>query len=231
MWCSCCGETKALVHRCSLKFCPVCAWRITEKRKLKLAAWSRCVKNPQHIVLTQRNFETLNRGKIREHYKNLTKIRRHQLFKQVRGGCCSVEITNKGEGWHLHSHWLVDAPFIDYAQLSIAWGNLCGQEFGIVHGKKITSAGYEKEILKYVCKPSELASWTGQQILDFILSIRRSRFFFAFGSLFKDRARIKAMIEEMKIEREKPLCTNCENEYFVYIPDKTMRTESRMKFA
>jgi hypothetical protein len=113
----------------------------------------------------------------------------------------------------------------------VAWGKLCGQEFGIVHGKKITSTGYEKEVCKYVCKASELASWSGNDILDFIVSVRKSRFFFAFGSLFKERARVKALIEEMQIERAEKECENCEGVGLTYIPDKSMRLEQRAKFA
>ncbi len=231
MWCMNCGEDHPLICKCSLKWCPLCNYRITLKRKEKMQVWSSRIQNPMHLVLTQRNFKDLTREKIREHYSNLTKIRRHKLMKHVKGGCTSVECTNKGEGWHLHSHWLIDCQFVPIEELSKAWGRLTGQEFAIVHFDKINGKDYVKEVCKYVVKSSEMVKWTGKDMLNFILSIRRSRFFFTFGSLRKEAASIKAILREMQIIKEGKKCDNCEEETLIYVPDRTMSSERKMKFS
>ncbi len=229
MFCVNCGDRHPLVHRCSLKFCPICVWRITARRKEKLEVWQRGIKNPMHLVLTQKNFAQITRGKIREHYKNLTRLRRQEVFKNVRGGCTSVEVTNRGEGWHLHSHWLLDCNFIDIKIVSQRWGELCGQEFGIVQFKKITTDGYAKEVCKYVAKGSEVAKWPAEDLLNFILSVRKSRFFFSFGSLLKESARVNAFLAEIKSLRESQACTSCKEPSLIYCPDITMNSEKVIK--
>lgn len=230
LWCIECHEWHELKHRCSMRWCPVCAWRITEKRKQQLRLWSSCVRNPMHLVLTQKNFEALTRSKLREHYKNLTKIRRHKLMSHVKGGCVSVELTNKSQGWHLHSHWLIDCDFVPMEKLAVAWGKLTGQEFGICKFNKMHGHSYVNEVCKYVCKSSELVKWEPEQILQFIESIRRTRFFFKFGSLVKATAEIKRTLAEIKVARPEKKCDHCGNESLAYIPDRGMSLDRKMKF-
>ncbi len=233
-----CGGHHPVIHHCDLKFCPVCVWKITQKRRERLTAWAKMIKSPKHLVLTQRNFPEISRAKIRTHYENLRKIRRHKLFKGVRGGSVSVEITNdakKGTGWHLHSHWLIDCDFIDMKKLSIAWGALCDQEFGIVQYRELKDQSgkidesYVAECLKYVTKGSEAAEWEGKDLFDYITAIRGSRFFFVFGSLFKMRAEVKKLLEGLQ-EKKETTCKECGSIEVYYLPEEGMDWEREKKF-
>jgi hypothetical protein len=180
------------------------------------------VNNPQHLVLTQRNFKHLSPEKFREHRKNLVKIRRNKIWAEVKGGCTSVELTNKGEGWHLHSHSLIDARWIDAGKLAIEWGKLCGQEFGIVHRSKIDSIDYEKEICKYVVKPADLIKWRTCDLLEFIKSIHRNRFFFTFGTM----KNFKTLKQPHEVK-----CDCCkETNTSEFMPAKNMTIDAKMKF-
>lgn len=203
--CRCCGKTEEMTYRCNLKFCPRCQWRISKTREEKIRVWSRFVTQPKHLVLTQRNFPVLTTGKIREHLKNLQKFRRNEVFADVKGGCVSVEVTNSGRGWHLHSHWLIDVRFIDIQAVAIVWGKLVGQEYGIVKVKDVRDKSFVQEICKYLAKGNEIASWPPEKILEFVTAIRSRRFFFSFGSLFKQGAAIREQLKFMKPEK-----VNCE---------------------
>lgn len=139
-----------------------------------------------------RNFDVLTRKKIREFQKALVRLRARDIWSPVTGGCASLEITNGGEGWHLHAHILLDARFIDIKRVAVEWGELIGQEFGICLIKDVRGASYAEEVAKYVAKGSEIAKWDGNQILEFVNAIKGIRFFFAFGSLFKMGKQIKA---------------------------------------
>lgn len=210
--CRSCGKVTNLRTRCNLKWCPRCGWRRVEERRKILAMWASKLQHPKHIVLTQRNFTVLTRAKLREHTRHLAKIRRSKAFKRVRGGCVSVEITNEGRGWHLHSHWLVDAPWVEPPEVSRAWGKLVGQEFAIVKVKDCGEASYLSEVTKYVVEGSELAKWPAEEILEFVTAVKGRRFFFVFGNLFKAGKEIRAAL---KAEQKPSLPCECGCEDFV----------------
>ena len=89
----------------------------------------------------------------------------------MKGGCVSIEITNEGNGWHLHAHWLVDSVWTDASTLAITWGHLVGQSFAIVKVIPVKEKAYVHEVCKYLAKGSELAGWTPEQLLEFTLAI------------------------------------------------------------
>ena len=196
--CNDCGAFEEFPYRCSIKWCPRCQWIITERRRQILEKWTSRILQPKHLVLTQKNFQTLTRGKLREHQKNLAKIRRCKCWKLVKGGSVSIEITNEERGWHLHSHWLLDVRWLDMPEISQVWGKLCGQEFAIVKIMDCRKRDYLQEVSKYVAEGSEIAKWPREEILEFVTAIRGRRFFFAFGSLFHEGKAIRAEILQEK---------------------------------
>lgn len=192
--CRNCGATEFLRFRCNLKWCPRCQWRLTEKRKKVLELWSQRIAQPKHLVLTQKNFPILTRSRIRSHTKALAKMRRTVALSRARGGCVSVEVTNENNGWHLHSHWLLDVRWLDMPSVSKAWGKLVGQEFAIVKVMDCRERSYLQEVTKYVCDGSEMAKWRPEHLLEFVTAIKGRRFFFAFGSLFHSQPEIRRQL-------------------------------------
>jgi len=211
--CRNCGRVEELPYSCSLKWCPRCQWKKTGERVRILRKWSASITQPKHLVLTQRNFPVLTRRKIREHKQHLQKFRRTKVFKDVRGGACSVEITNEGNGWHLHSHWLLDVRWLEMPEVSRTWGSLCGQEFGIVKVKDLRAGDYVHECAKYVCEGNAMAQWPPEQILEFVQAIKGCRFFFQFGELLKQAKRIRAELAQERPEKEPCEC-GCEDFVF-----------------
>lgn len=202
--CSACRSVEKLTYRCNIKWCPRCQWRIAEKRRLVLTEWTKHLKQPKHLVTTQKNFPVLTHAAIRSHQKNLVRLRRHACFSKVAGGCVSVEITNEGKGWHLHAHWLLDVRWLDVHLVQIAWAALVKQDFSIVKIKDLRGTSYTQEVCKYLAKGSEIASWPAEHVHEFVRAIYRSRFFFAFGSLFKQGPQIRVTLRQQ--EPEVPPC-------------------------
>jgi hypothetical protein len=184
--CKQCGDWKTVAYQCSIKWCPRCNWKITRRRQEELRVWAKTIAQPKHVVTTQRNTTSLTRSMLKEHIKRLSRLRRTQVFRQVQGGCVSVEITNEKRGWHLHAHWLLDAKWIDVKELAVTWGRIVGQDYAIVKVCDLRHReDYEKEITKYVVKGSEMAKWPAREIREFVEAVRGSRFFMRFGTLFK----------------------------------------------
>ena len=211
--CRGCGDSKTLPYQCSIKWCPRCNWKITKKRSEMLKAWTTRIQQPKHLVLTQRNFPVLTRKKIRQHTCNLAKMRRSKCMREVRRRCCSVGITNEKKGWHLHSHWLIDARWLPMSEGSIRWGKITGQEFAIVKVKDLRDQEYRIEVAKYVVEGSELARWHPELIHQFVRAIKGLRFFFSFGTLRELAPQIRAELAAMKPEQPPCECGCCD---FIY---------------
>jgi hypothetical protein len=226
--CKSCRTVEQFEYACSLKWCPRCQWKITERRRQLLSHWVKRISQPKHLVLTQKNFETLTPTALRQHQKNLSKIRRLKCWKAVKGGCVSIEITNESHGWHLHSHWLIDCRWLAMPEISREWGRLCGQEFAIVKILDCRDTEYLQEVTKYVVEGSELAKWPAEQVAEFVSAIRGRRFFFAFGTLFKLGKEIRAELTAEKPER-KPCECGCGDFLFETEEQATLNEIRKLK--
>ena len=241
--CTGCDETTAHFYHCMIKWCPLCNWRIVNRRRDLLKQWLPTIEQPKHLVTTQRNTAALTRRMIKDHTVNLSKLRRSRVFDQVKGGCVSVEITNESRGWHLHAHWLVDARWVDKEQLAVTWGKLVGQDFAIVKvidarpsgGRgdyrgdggtipALTTTHYQRELMKYVVKGSDLAKWSREDIYQFVRAVRSQRFFFAFGDLFKRARQLRALAEHNKPDRA-PCDCGCSQ--YVITSDQSIKRKGR----
>jgi len=213
--CRSCQKMHEFFYRCSLRWCPRCAWKIFEERKKVLRVFASQISQPKHLVLTMRNFPVLSKREIRFFKSRLLRLRHWKIFSNVKGGCCSLEITNEGRGWHLHAHLLLDVRYVDMEALSRKWGKTLGQKFAIVKIKDVRGTDYVKEVSKYVVEGSELAKWNGEHINEFVRAIKGINFFSSFGSLRKAAPSIRAALQHDA--REKFTC-ECGARNFDFAP-------------
>jgi hypothetical protein len=216
--CENCGTVESFNYRCNLKWCPRCQQRLTQIRRGIISLWAKKIKQPKHLVLTHKNFPTLTRRIIREHTVKLAKFRRAKVMKRCSGGCCSTEITNEGNGWHLHAHMLLDVKWLDMEAVAITWGRLVGQHFAIVKIKDVREKSYLQEICKYVVEGSELAKWEPDEINEFVQAIRGLRMFNSFGTLRDLAPQIRREIFATKPPSPKCKCGCGE---FIYESEET----------
>lgn len=203
--CNGCRKTTKFFNRCELFFCPVCAPRLSRERRESIEWWTKRVNQPKHLVLTVRNTSDLTKLYVQFLKTQLGKLRRTKVFRSVKGGFYSMEVTNEGRGWHVHFHLLIDTPWLCMPELSEVWGKLVGQDFAIVKIKDCRGSEYLNEVTKYAVKGSELARWPAQEIATFIETFSGIRFFGVFGELYGKRTEWKSWIES--IREIKPLCS------------------------
>ena len=80
------------------------------------------------------------------------KLRRRAPYKEVwQGGLYTIEVVNKGRGWHVHLHILVEGGYVSQRLLAADWKELTGdyivdiREVEAIYGLKspVSSNGTE----------------------------------------------------------------------------------------
>lgn len=215
--CQSCHHPEHGLNHCDRFYCPMCTGRLAWRRRQKIEWWARQVKEPKHLVLTIRNSKTLSKTYVQKFKSCLGKFRRSKVMAPVRGGLCSLEVTNEGRGWHLHAHLLLDGPFLSGQDIARRWARIIGQDFAIVKIKDCRDQAYLGEVTKYAVKGSELSSWEGYEIECFIDAFSGVRTFGTFGTLFKDNALRQKALEALAAPGM--TCDKCGNEDFWFLDE------------
>lgn len=204
--CERCSAVHVFDYHCNKRFCPCCAWQRSCDRRKVLELCARLLKQPKHMVLTARNDSDLKRM-LKVVLEGIRKIRRRKVFSEVRGGWCSVEVTNEGRGWHVHAHLLLDVPFIAAPLLAREWASCVDQDFAIVKIKDAREKHYLAEVTKYSVKPSVFIKWPHAHRVEFVKSIRGKRMFFAFGHVAEASRNVRACLKTSRGLARTNCCT------------------------
>jgi hypothetical protein len=194
--CQECGTRKIVTDRCSNRWCCFCGPRTAKRRAEEIAAWSGQLKQPKHVVLTQRNSTTIRRSLVRHFARNLYKLRKQSWKPKWEGGTWTIELTNE-------SRW------VDSTDLAKRWGKLAGQDYAIVKVKDARAHDYCAEVAKYVCKPAQLTSWQPNEIAEVIHAFKGVRVFGVFGRLLPIRAAWRSHVKQARHARATCGCGKC----------------------
>lgn len=212
--CTKCGVVQKFPNRCDLYFCPECQPRISADRKKAVAWWTREISQPKHMVLTVQNTPHLDKGCVKEFRKWFCKLRRRKFAANWLGGFYTLEVTNEGNGWHLHLHALIDAKWIDEGQLSTQWQEVTNGLGRIVKVRDARGKNYLAEVTKYCVKGVQLAAWNPEQITTFIDAFAGIRTFGVFGTLYGARTKFRLWWKAIRNEKPRCKCGSCEARYF-----------------
>jgi len=208
--CRNCGVCRTVWNRCNNRWCPTCGPRRTRRRAEELEIWTSGLKQPKHLTLTNRNSGVLTGYAVGTQLRGLAKIRRRAFARDWESGSWTLELTNEGRGWHLHVHSLIESRWIDMPAVARAWARYTGQEDNaICCVKDCRSREYLREVSKYVCKASELASWSPREIAQTMDAFRGRRAFGVFGRAFGERREWQIAVRAQRRERSKCECGEC----------------------
>jgi hypothetical protein len=202
--CNGCNHVSKFPNRCDLFYCPECQPRLANDRRRAVEWWTREVQQPKHVVLTVKNISDLTSAHVREFVSWFNKLRRRKFARNWLGGFRSLEVTNEGNGWHLHLHALVNAQWIDSFKLSEEWQSVTNGLGRIVKVKDARQKNYLAEVTKYAVKGVELSCWSPDKIKTFIRAFEGVRTFAVFGSLYGLRTKFAEWFKF--IRDQKPLC-------------------------
>jgi len=212
--CNDCGQHRMFPNRCDRFYCPECQPRLAYDRRRAVEWWTKEVHQPKHVVLTVTNITDLTRAHVHEFKNWWTLLRRRKFARSWLGGFYSIEVTNEGNGWHLHLHALIDAKWIDASQLAREWSSVCRGYGHIVKVKDARETNYLGQVTKYAVKGNDLACWTPDQIVTFIDAFDGIRCFTVFGSLYGKRTEWKEWIDSIRDAKPRCPCGSCNVSYF-----------------
>lgn len=212
--CRDCGVVRKFPNRCDLFYCPECQPGLSNERRKQVEWWTQQIQQPKHVVLTVKNLTDLCTGHVDEFRAYFTKLRRRKFARNWKGGFYSLEITREGAGWHLHLHALIDAKWIDSAELALQWHSVTHGYGRIVKVKDCRNHDYLAEVTKYAVKGSQLASWTPVEIRTYLGALTGRRTFGVFGALYGQRTEFAEFIASLKVARPRCNCGSCNVTYY-----------------
>lgn len=202
--CKGCSKLNKFPNRCDVKWCPECMPRLAHDREKTVEFWVLRIGQPKLVTLTLKNTDDFSKGHVIELKKFWTALRRRVFCKNWIGGFYSIEVTNEGNGWHLHLHALVNARWIDKGGLSDEWRSVTNGFGYIVDVADARADSFKRQVKKYVVKGTQLSAWTPTQIATFIDAFDGVRCFGVFGDLFKQRAEFSVFWKNQR--KSKPVC-------------------------
>jgi hypothetical protein len=216
--CDGCNKVVRFWNRCDIFFCPQCSPRLSKMRLDGLMWWVESLRRPKHLVLTFENVVVLTKEYVSQCKKSLAKFRRTKLMRPVSAGLWAMEITNKGKGWHLHFHLVVEAPWLPVREISRVWKKVNGGAGEVVWIEDATRGGLRvnlpKYVTKYVGKGFRPHEWTAKQLGEFVRAVEGGRTFGVFGELLGKRKEWSEWLKVLRESRRKCECGCCSKRYF-----------------
>jgi Replication protein len=215
--CTRCGKHHFVEKRCDLKWCPSCQRGLATRTSIRYEQITRDCQWPIFVTFTVRNFTKKDQAFdfVRGIRRAFTKLRRLRWFKRcVKGGVASIEVTNRGKGWHPHIHALMDCAWFyvsrsrpahhlsheakkkiykaNLEEIREQW-SLCLNRPGRiflrrVYGRDDRSAQpITREVLKYSCKGDELLECE-EDVSPLIRMLDGCRLVTSWGSFYRHPA-------------------------------------------
>ncbi len=155
------GDVRVAAKQCRLRWCFHCSEAKQQFITKAVSPWWKSVAEPKLLTLTVKSTDEPLSVQITKLYKSFTKLRNRKFFKSlVKGGVWFFQVTLNKETqlWHPHLHVLIDSPFLDHAELKVAWKKIT-QGSTIVHIRKVNNP--ERTLAhnaRYAARPTALLS-------------------------------------------------------------------------
>jgi hypothetical protein len=204
--CGHCGKSWWVVTRCKLRVCPLCEYEVAKKRGEFLLQITSEMKYPKQLTLTLPVRQKELREGILKLRKAWNRIRRWKLFERMTGGAYHIEAKAKPDGWHVHMHILMDAPYLPYQQIFTAWCKVLKVNFVEIDIRTCKVEAQKSYLAKHTTKNVHMEGLP-ENIVEWYEQTKGLRLFEVFGTF---RARMLAQKLREKEERAQAVkCPYC----------------------
>lgn len=204
--CMNCAARKYVVYHCQSRICPVCSWSISRDRAHYADALLRQMKYPKFLTLTMPTWTGDPREGIKYLRQCFTKLREQKVWKPVVGGVYQIELKPKEEGWHIHVHILMDAPYLPKQKIFTAWKDILGTDYASIDIRACKTKEQRDYVTKYVAKAADFKG-DAEAVVDWYEATKGSRLFATFGKWYN--AKIEELLDPEEFKPFKPACENC----------------------
>ncbi|MCK4302745.1 MAG: protein rep [Candidatus Eisenbacteria sp.] len=206
VFCSDCTHTWYVPFHCRSRVCPVCSAKTSRLRASFLEALSAEMAYPKFLTLTMQRWTADPRDGIDFLRGAFTRLRRSRLFRKVKGGAYQIELLRKPDGWHIHIHVLMDAPYIPYQKIFSAWRRLVGGYPPQVHIEVAATQAQRSYICKYTTK-SVAYEGNLDDVVAWYLATQARRLFGTFGDWYN--VKLEDFLNPDDGPPPKPACPRC----------------------
>jgi len=162
--------------------------------------------HPKLITLTLPRWEYDPRKGIQFLRKHINQLRKHAVFKCVKGGAYQIELKQKEDGWHIHVHMLLDTPYVPYQHLFKAWQQVTALKYASIDIRSAPTPEARAYVVKY---PSKSAAFDTKPdaIVDWYEATKGLRLFATFGTWYN--ATMNELDPTAEPEHKGSPCPNC----------------------
>lgn len=181
VYCEKCGHSERVMLRCGDRTCPDCRKRDFFRLFRGYEHLFRSKSRLRFLTLTLRNTSNLSLTSVdflRNCFRKL--LRSSSLSGRISGGMYGIEIVNKGKGWNIHLHAIIEGQYLPQDELSREWRRITGGSYIVWVTKFDRGVEGLRYILKYLLKSPCLS---GQED-TYNAYMKGVRMFSFFGSWF-----------------------------------------------
>lgn len=204
--CQNCATQKYVTFHCQSRICPVCSWKTAKDRARFADALLAQMKYPKFLTLTMPRWTSDPRDGIKHIRSAFTKLREQKLWRGVKGGLYQIELKEKSDGWHIHIHILMDAPYIPKQHIFSAWRDALNLNYASIDLKACRTKQQRDYVTKYVSK-AETFKGDADAVVRWYEATKGSRLFGTFGTWYN--AKLEDLLNPDEHEIFRPCCTAC----------------------
>lgn len=181
--CTNCGNVHYVEDKCKQRTCPLCSFRESRRRGDWIERLCSSMKFPKLLTLTMPRWRGIPGEGIDTLRERWNRFREMPVMRTCKGGCYQIELKPKKDGWHIHLHAILDAPFLPYQHIFRDWCSVNGAEFLSVDIRAGDTPEAQHYISKYAAKA---ADYEGEidQVVQWYDATKGKRLFAGFGEWY-----------------------------------------------
>jgi hypothetical protein len=204
--CKVCHNVWYVTTHCRLRICPCCAYSVTVERAKFIASLCKHMKHPKLLTLTMPLWTADPQDGIAVLRTWFNMLRARKVFRPVLGGAYQIELKQKQNGWHIHLHAILDAPYLPQQLIFSEWRAITRTTAPQVDIRAATTVRAQRYIVKYLVKGSDVKD-PNFSIVAWYQATKGQRLFATFGTWYN---KTLEDLEPNSIELIGPCpCPNC----------------------
>lgn len=206
LYCGDNGHVKVIKLKCSDRTCQECRDRTYWKLFKSWFKLAEDMSNPKLLTLTMKNKPDLKREYIRALRGQFTRLLHRKYYKErITGGLYVIELKNKGNGWNIHLHALIDTKpgfdgYLLQKKISDDWFDITQEDMVVDIRKAYNPKASLRYILKYLTKPPQING----EIELYNEVLKKTRLIQTFGNLY-----------DLRPDKPRLVCTECGCDWWI----------------